>query len=73
MSQSGVQSAGDRAVIFKYSARKPVKRKSEMAEHEHGSMNTEVHEQTFGGFIKASTYVAAASIAAIVLALLFFG
>lgn len=44
-----------------------------MAEHEHGTMNTEVHEQTFGGFIKASTYVAAASITAIVLALLFFG
>ena len=44
-----------------------------MAEHEHGTMSTEVQEKTFEGFIKASTYVAAASIAAIVLALAFFG
>lgn len=44
-----------------------------MAEHEHGTMNIEAQEKTFEGFIKASTYVAAASVAAIVLALLFFG
>lgn len=44
-----------------------------MADHEHGTMSTEVQEKTFTGFLKASTYVAAASISAIVLALLFFG
>jgi hypothetical protein len=37
-----------------------------MAEHEHGSMNIEVQEKTFAGFVKASTYVAAASIAIII-------
>lgn len=42
-----------------------------MADHEHGSMNTEVQEKTFAGFIKASTYVAAASIAVIILLGLF--
>ena len=33
-----------------------------MAEHEHGSMNIDVHEKTFAGFVKAVTYVATASI-----------
>ncbi|GAA6209513.1 hypothetical protein NBRC116601_28060 [Cognatishimia sp. WU-CL00825] len=33
-----------------------------MAEHEHGTMNTEVQEKVFDGFIKASTYVAGAAI-----------
>ncbi len=33
-----------------------------MAEHKHGSMNTDVQEKTFEGFIKVSSYVAAASI-----------
>ncbi|GAA6182499.1 MULTISPECIES: aa3-type cytochrome c oxidase subunit IV [unclassified Shimia] len=33
-----------------------------MAEHKHGSMDTEVQEKTFEGFIKGSAYVAAASI-----------
>lgn len=42
-----------------------------MAEHEHGSMNTEVQEKTFVGFIKASTYVAAASIAVLIFLALF--
>ena len=37
-----------------------------MAEHEHGSMNIEVQEKTFAGFVKVSTYVAAASIAIII-------
>ena len=33
-----------------------------MAEHKHGEMDTKTHEKTFEGFIKASTYVAAAAI-----------
>ena len=37
-----------------------------MAEHEHGSMNIEVQEKTFAGFVKASTIVAAVSIAIII-------
>ncbi len=42
-----------------------------MAEHEHGSMNIEVQEKTYLGFIKASTYVAGASIAVIIFLALF--
>ncbi|SHH28755.1 aa3-type cytochrome c oxidase subunit IV [Cognatishimia maritima] len=42
-----------------------------MAEHEHGTMNTDVQEKTFEGFIKASTYVAAASIAILIFLALF--
>lgn len=42
-----------------------------MAEHEHGSMNIEVQEKTFAGFVKASTYVAAASIAVLIFLALF--
>ncbi|UZD90193.1 aa3-type cytochrome c oxidase subunit IV [Cognatishimia activa] len=42
-----------------------------MAEHEHGTMNTEVQEKTFEGFIKASTYVAAVSIAVLIFLALF--
>lgn len=37
-----------------------------MAEHEHGSMNIEVQEKTYVGFIKASAYVATASIAVLI-------
>lgn len=37
-----------------------------MAEHEHGTMNTEVQEKAFAGFIKGSTWVAAVSIAALI-------
>jgi hypothetical protein len=33
-----------------------------MAEHEHGTMNIEVQEKAFVGFIKAVTWVAAGSI-----------
>ncbi|MBR9842611.1 MAG: aa3-type cytochrome c oxidase subunit IV [Rhodobacteraceae bacterium] len=33
-----------------------------MADHKHGTMDTSVQEKTFAGFIKASIYVAAASI-----------
>ncbi len=33
-----------------------------MAEHKHGEMDIQVQEHTYEGFIKASTYVAAASI-----------
>ena len=33
-----------------------------MADHKHGSMNIEVQEKTFAGFVKASIYVAAAAI-----------
>lgn len=41
-----------------------------MAEHEHGSMDTTVHEKTFEGFIRWSTYVAAGSIGILLLAAL---
>lgn len=37
-----------------------------MAEHKHGEMDTSVHEATFDGFIKASTYVAAFSIGVLI-------
>ncbi|MEP2531283.1 aa3-type cytochrome c oxidase subunit IV [Shimia sp.] len=33
-----------------------------MAEHKHGSMDIEVQEKTFEGFIKVSTWVACVSI-----------
>ena len=33
-----------------------------MAEHKNGTMDISVQEKTFAGFIKAATYVAAASI-----------
>ena len=33
-----------------------------MAEHKHGSMDIEVQEKTFEGFIKASAYVCAAAV-----------
>lgn len=42
-----------------------------MSEHEHGTMNTDVQEQTFAGFIKASTYVAAVSIGVLIFLALF--
>ena len=38
-----------------------------MAEHEHGTMNIEVQEKTFAGFVKATTW----SCVAIVIALIF--
>ena len=37
-----------------------------MAEHEHGSMNIEVQERAFAGFIKGSTWVAAVSVALLI-------
>ncbi len=33
-----------------------------MADHKHGSMNIEVQEKTFAGFIKASIWVAGVSV-----------
>ncbi|MBO9474279.1 MULTISPECIES: aa3-type cytochrome c oxidase subunit IV [unclassified Shimia] len=42
-----------------------------MAEHKHGSMDIEVQEKTFAGFIKASVYVAAGSIGILVFLALF--
>ena len=33
-----------------------------MADHKHGSMNIEVQEKTFAGFIKASAWVAGVSV-----------
>ncbi|WP_294228306.1 aa3-type cytochrome c oxidase subunit IV [uncultured Shimia sp.] len=42
-----------------------------MAEHKHGSMNTDVQEKTFEGFIKASTYVACASIGVLIFLAIF--
>ncbi|GAB1379501.1 MULTISPECIES: aa3-type cytochrome c oxidase subunit IV [Pararhodobacter] len=37
-----------------------------MAEYKHGSMDTTEQEKTFNGFIKASIYVAAFSIACLI-------
>ncbi len=37
-----------------------------MAEHEHGTMNTDVQEKTFAGFIKACTWVAGVSIGVLI-------
>lgn len=37
-----------------------------MSDHKHGSMNTDVQEKTFAGFIKASMWVAGLSIAALI-------
>ena len=37
-----------------------------MAEHEHGTMNTDVQEKAFAGFVKASTWVAAVSIGVLI-------
>lgn len=37
-----------------------------MADHKHGTMNTDVQEKTFAGFIKASTWVAGVSIAVLI-------
>ncbi|MBO9396558.1 aa3-type cytochrome c oxidase subunit IV [Shimia sp. R9_1] len=42
-----------------------------MAEHKHGSMDIEVQEKTFAGFIKASVYVASASIGILIFLALF--
>jgi hypothetical protein len=33
-----------------------------MAEHKHGEMDATVHEATFNGFIKASTYVSGVAV-----------
>lgn len=37
-----------------------------MAKHVHGSMNSDVQEQTFSGFIKVCTWVAAVSIGVLI-------
>jgi hypothetical protein len=37
-----------------------------MAEHKHGEMDIKDQEKTFNGFVKASTYVAAFSIALLI-------
>ncbi len=37
-----------------------------MSDYKHGSMNTDVQEKTFAGFVKASTWVAGLSIAALI-------
>ncbi len=42
-----------------------------MAEHKHGTMNIEVQEKTFAGFIKASTYVACAAIGVLIFLAIF--
>ncbi|WP_372886105.1 aa3-type cytochrome c oxidase subunit IV [Shimia sp.] len=42
-----------------------------MAEHKHGTMNTDVQEKTFAGFIKASTWVAGLSIGVLIFLALF--
>ncbi len=42
-----------------------------MSEHEHGSMNIEVQEKAFAGFINASTWVAAGSIIVLIILALF--
>jgi len=42
-----------------------------MAEHKHGSMNTNVQEKTFDGFISAVTKVAMVSIGVLVFLAIF--
>ncbi|SMP29524.1 aa3-type cytochrome c oxidase subunit IV [Shimia sagamensis] len=42
-----------------------------MADHKHGTMNIEVQEKTFTGFIKASSYVAYAAIAVLIFLAIF--
>ena len=42
-----------------------------MADHEHGSMNTEVQEKTFDGFIRAAINVVIAAIAVLVFLAIF--
>ncbi|SPF77571.1 aa3-type cytochrome c oxidase subunit IV [Pseudoprimorskyibacter insulae] len=42
-----------------------------MADHKHGEMDTSVQEATFVGFIKASTYVAAFAICALLFMAIF--
>ncbi|TKZ22333.1 aa3-type cytochrome c oxidase subunit IV [Shimia litoralis] len=37
-----------------------------MADYKHGSMDIDVQEKTFAGFIKASTWVAGGSIAILI-------
>lgn len=37
-----------------------------MAEHKHGSMDTEVQEETFNGFVKAATRVVIACVVVLV-------
>lgn len=37
-----------------------------MAEHKHGSMDIRVQEKTFEGFLRASTWVAVASIGVLI-------
>jgi Ni,Fe-hydrogenase I cytochrome b subunit len=37
-----------------------------MAEHKHGTMNTDVHEKTFNGFIRLSIWGAVISILVLV-------
>jgi hypothetical protein len=37
-----------------------------MSEHQHGSMDTRVHEKTFEGFVKASKFSVIAIIAIVV-------
>lgn len=42
-----------------------------MSDYKHGSMNTDVQEKTFSGFIKASIWVAGVSIGALIFLALF--
>ncbi len=42
-----------------------------MAEHKHGSMDTSVQEDTFGGFLRVSTYVGLFSIGVLIFLAIF--
>lgn len=42
-----------------------------MADHKHGEMNIDVQEKTFVGFMKASAWVAGASVAVLIIMALF--
>ena len=44
-----------------------------MADHKHGEMDTSVQEKTFEGFMKWSTYVAAASVFILIFLAVFNG
>lgn len=42
-----------------------------MADHKHGTMNTDVQEKTFAGFVKVTTWAAGISIAALIFLAIF--
>lgn len=62
LSRNAADWRGDRERIMQYPANKRDEKGHQMAEHEHGTMDSKVQEQTFVGFIKVSSYVATVSV-----------